>query len=109
MSRPKLRIKRDDTVIVITGKDKGRIGRVLRVLPDESSVVVEGVRRVKRHQRPSGDQPGTILSKEMPIHVSNVALWNAAEKRRVKVTYKVGDDGSKTRVDRESGQSLDKR
>jgi large subunit ribosomal protein L24 len=106
MSRPKLRIKRDDTVVVITGKEKGKIGRVLRVMPAEDKVVVEGVRRVKRHQKPVGEQPGAIVEKEAPIHVSNVALWNAAEGRRVKVAYKI-EDGKKIRVDRSTGQALD--
>ena len=107
MSRAKLRIKRDDTVIVITGKDKGKVGRVLRVMPEDDKVVVEGVRRVKRHQKPTGEQPGTIVEKEAPIHISNVALWNAAEGRRVRVGYKVGDDGKKVRVDRSTGAALD--
>ena len=87
MSRPKLRIKRDDMVIVIAGKQKGIVGRVLRVQPEDAKVVVEGVHRVKRHQKPVGEQPGTIVEKEAAVHVSNVALWNAAEGRRVKVSY----------------------
>lgn len=107
MSRAKCRIKRDDTVIVITGKEKGKVGRVLRVLPEDEKVVVEGVRRVKRHQKPVGEQPGTIVEKEAPIHVSNIALWNAKENRRVKVGYKVGDDGKKVRVDRSTGNPID--
>ena len=106
MSRPKLRIKRDDTVIVITGKEKGKIGRVLRVLPEDEKVIVEGVRRVKRHQKPVGEQPGAIVEKEAPIHVSNVALWNATENRRVKVGYETRD-GKKIRVDRSNGSTLD--
>lgn len=107
MSRPKLRIKRNDEVVVITGKDKGKTGRVLRVLPEAGQVVVEGVRRVKRHQRPVGDQPGGILYKEMPIDISNVALWNAAENRRVKVGYRILDDGRKVRVDRKTGNPIE--
>lgn len=106
MSRPKLRIKRDDTVVVITGKEKGKVGRVLRVIPEDDKVIVEGVRRVKRHQKPVGEQPGAIVEKEAPIHLSNVALWNAAEKRRVKVAYKI-TDGKKIRVDRSTGAALD--
>src|SRR5262245_51447928 len=102
----KFRIKRDDTVVVIAGKQKGATGRVLRVMPDEQRVVVEGVHRVKRHQKPVGDQPGSIVEKEAPIHVSNVALWNAAEKRRVKVGFEVRD-GKKVRVDKKSGAPLD--
>ena len=107
MSKQKSRIKRDDTVVVIAGKDKGKVGRVLRVMPADSRVVVEGVARVKRHRRATQDQAGGIVEKESPIHVSNVALWNADENRRVKVGYKVLDDGNKVRVDRKTGAVLD--
>jgi large subunit ribosomal protein L24 len=102
------RIKQKDEVVVTTGKDKGKTGRVVRVLPDEGKVVVEGVRRVRRHRRPVGDTPGGIVEKEMPIDISNVALWNSAENRRVKVGFKVLDDGRKVRVDRKTGDVLDK-
>ena len=106
MSRPKLRIRRDDTVVVTAGKDKGTVGRVLRVLRDDDKVVVEGVRKVKRHQKPVGEQPGAIIEKEMPVHISNVSLWNADESRRVKVGYK-SVDGKKVRIDRKTGAALD--
>jgi large subunit ribosomal protein L24 len=94
-------------VVVTTGKDKGKVGRVVRVLPDDRQVVVEGIRRVRRHRRPVGDTPGGIIEKEMPIDISNVALWNATEKRRVKVTYRVEGE-RKVRVDRKTGAALDK-
>ena len=103
----KCRIKRGDQVVVVAGKDKGQTGRVLRVLPAKRQVIVEGVRRVRRHQRPVGDQPGGILDKEMPIDISNVALWDAAEGRKVKVGYRTLDDGRKVRVDRSTGAVLD--
>jgi large subunit ribosomal protein L24 len=106
-SRNKCRIKSGDEVIVTTGKDKGTVGRVVRVLPAERQVVVEGVRRVRRHRRPVGDRPGGIVEKEMPIDISNVALWDAASGRRVKVTHQVRD-GKKVRVDRKTGAVLDK-
>lgn len=106
MSRPKFRIHRDDTVIVVSGKDRGKTGRVLRVMPDDQKVVVEGLKLVKRHQKPVGEQPGTIVYKEAPIHVSNVALWNADENRRVKVGFRI-EDGRKVRVDRKTGAAID--
>lgn len=107
MSRPKLRIKSGDEVVVTTGKDKGKTGRVLRVLTDTRQVVVEGVRRVKRHQKPVGDQPGGVIYKEMPVDVSNVALWDSANGRPVKVGYRVLEDGRKVRVDRKTGNPVD--
>jgi large subunit ribosomal protein L24 len=104
----KYRIKRDDTVVVISGRHKGSVGRVLRLLPQRERVVVEGVNRVKRHMKPVGERPGAIVEKEAPIHISNVAYWDAENGRRVKVGYQVLDDGRKVRVDRQSGAVLDK-
>jgi large subunit ribosomal protein L24 len=108
MSKVKCRIRRDDTVLVIAGKHKGRRGRVLRVLPDAGKLIVEGVNRVKRHQKPVGAQAGAIIEKEAPIHVSNVALWvgDADSGRRVKVGFQTVD-GRKVRVDRATGVVLD--
>jgi len=106
-SNNKCRIKSGDEVIVVAGKDKGKVGRVVEVIPADRQVVVEGVRRVRRHRRPVGDTPGGIIEKEMPIDISNVALWNATERRRVRVTYRVVDD-RKVRVDRKTGTVLDK-
>jgi large subunit ribosomal protein L24 len=105
-SNHKLRIRSGDMVVVISGRDKGTTGRVVRVLPAERKVVVEGVARVRRHKKPVGDTPGGIVEKEMPIDISNVALWNAAESRRVKVGFATKDD-RKVRVDRKTGTVLD--
>ena len=69
MANAKVRIKNGDDVKVIAGKDKGKIGRVLKVLPESRQLVVEGVRRVRRHQRPVGEQAGGIIEKEMPVDV----------------------------------------
>jgi large subunit ribosomal protein L24 len=108
MAKAKCRIKSDDTVLVLAGKDKGRRGRVLRVLPDDRRVVVEGVNRVKRHMKPVGDQPGGIVEKEASMDISNVALWVGGDDgRRVKVGYKILEDGRKVRVDRGTGDVLD--
>jgi len=102
----KLKIRRDDTVVVIAGKHKGKIGKVVRVMPLDSKVVVEGVAMVKRHVKAQGQQAGSIDEKEAAIHVSNVALWNAAEGRRVKVGFAVDSEGTKVRVDRKTGASV---
>jgi large subunit ribosomal protein L24 len=106
-TRNKCRIRSGDEIIVITGKDRGKVGRVVRVIPADRQVVVEGVRRVRRHRRPVGEMPGGIIEKEMPVDISNVALWNAAESRRVKVGFTTGEDGQKVRVDRSTGAVLD--
>jgi len=105
--KTKIKIHRDDVVVVVAGKFKGRVGKVVRVLPAEGRVVVEGVALQKRHMKAQGDQPGRIVEKERPLHISNVALWNAAEGRRVKVGFKSQDGAGKVRVDKKTGAALD--
>lgn len=107
MSKNKMRIRQGDTVVVIAGKDRGRTGKVLRVVPESRQVAVEGVAVVKRHVKPVGDQGGGIVNKEALIDASNVALWDAADGRRVKVGFREVD-GRKLRVDRKTGAVLDK-
>lgn len=104
----KLKIRRDDMVVVTTGRNKGQVGKILRVLPDQGRVIVEKINLVKRHIKPQGDRPGGVVEKEASIHVSNVALWNAAEGRPVKVGWKILADGTKVRIDRKSGVEIDK-
>jgi len=106
MSKPKLRIHKDDVVVVIAGKNKGRTGKVLRVLPTENRVVVEGVAVVKRHMKGQGDQPGRIVEREAAIHASNVALWDAENNRSRKASIRRSEEGGVVRVDRKSGQQI---
>jgi large subunit ribosomal protein L24 len=104
--RAKSRIKSGDEVIVVAGNQKGTVGRVLKVMPSDRKVVVEGVRRVKRHRKPVGETPGGIIEKEMPIDISNVALWDAESEQRVKVGYRM-EDGKKVRFNRRTGATFD--
>jgi large subunit ribosomal protein L24 len=103
----KFKIKRDDVVVVIAGKHKGQTGKVVRVLRDREAVLVEKVNLVKRSVRAQQGRQGGIVEKEAPIHISNVALWNAEEQRPVKVGYKFLEDGRKVRFDKKTGQSID--
>lgn len=103
----KLKIKRNDLVVVVAGKHKGKTGKVLRVLPERGRVVVEKINLVKRHVKPQGDRPGGVLEKEASLHLSNVALWNPTEGRRVKVGFKTLADGTRVRVDRKTGAEID--
>lgn len=103
----KLKVHRDDTVIVIAGKFKGRTGKVVRVLTDDRRVVIEGVALQKRHMKAQGEEAGRIIEKERAIDISNVAVWNASENRRVKVAFRVLEDGSKVRIDKKTGAQLD--
>jgi large subunit ribosomal protein L24 len=103
----KLKIKKGDKVVVITGKDKGKTGEVLRVLPKDSRLVVQGVNMVKRHTRPAMGQPGGIVEKESTIHISNVAHIDPKSNKPTRVGYKELGDGRKVRVARRSGEVLD--
>jgi len=102
------RIRKGDDVIVTAGRDKGKRGTVLRRVDDEH-VVVEGVNRVKKHQRPNPMKgvTGGIVDKDMPIHVSNVALFNPAMKKADRTGLKTLEDGRKVRVFKSSGEQVD--
>jgi large subunit ribosomal protein L24 len=103
----KFKIKRDDMVIVTAGKSRGATGRVLKLLRRDSKVIVEKVNLVQRHVKPKGDQPGGTVEKEAPIHISNVALWDASESRKIRVGWRTLDDGTKKRFDKKTGQVID--
>lgn len=101
------KIKKDDEVIVITGKDKGKRGKVRRVLEDR--VVVAGVNMVKKHQRanPQAGVAGGIVEKEAAIQVSNVAIFNPQTSKADRVGFKVQEDGKKVRIFKSSGEVID--
>jgi large subunit ribosomal protein L24 len=100
-------IRKDDTVQVLTGDDKGKRGRVLRVLRDENKVVVEGVNRVYKHLKPSQRNPqGGRLSKEMPVNVSNVALIDPQTNQPTRVGIRYTDDGTKELYAKKSGARI---
>jgi len=108
-----MRIKTDDTVIVISGKDKGKSGRVIRVEPARRRVFVEGLNIIKRHQRPrtmdsqkQGSQGG-IIEKEGPIDVSNVMLLDPGDNKPTRVGMRVAEDGARIRVSKRTGKPID--
>ncbi|GGP28103.1 50S ribosomal protein L24 [Silvimonas amylolytica] len=100
------KIRKGDEVIVITGKDKGKRGTVLRVIPNEDRIVVEGVAVVKKHQKPNPmrGQQGGIVEKNASIHVSNVAIFNATTGKADRVGFKVLEDGKKVRFFKSNGE-----
>ena len=102
------KIRKGDEVVVLAGKDKGRRGAVVRRVDDER-VVVEGVNRVKKHVRPNPmkGETGGIVEKEMPIHVSNIALFNPAAQKADRVGFKVLEDGRKVRFFKSNGELVD--
>ena len=102
----KYKIKKGDQVIVTTGRDKGRRGEVIQVLREENRVLVQGCNIVKRHTRPTQTNPGGIINKEAPLHVSNVAHIDPDSGSATRVGYEV-KDGKKIRIARRSGKALD--
>jgi len=104
----KLHVKKDDTVFVITGKDKGKKGRIIASYPRQNRVLIEGINMVKKHTKPSQqNQQGGIISQEAPIHVSNVMLIDPQSGKPTRVGYKVLENGSKVRVATRSGEVID--
>jgi large subunit ribosomal protein L24 len=105
-----LKIRKNDTVVVISGKDKGKRGRVIEVLPKDARVRVEGVNRIKRHTKPNPQKnvKGGIVERENPVHVSTVSLIDPKTDKPTRVGVKVAADGSRLRVATRSGLLLDK-
>ena len=104
----KRKIRKDDEVIVLTGRDKGKRGAVLRIITKTDRVLVEGVNVTKRHVKPTqADPQGGIVEREAPIHISNVALIDPASDRPTRARYKNLEDGRKVRVAARSGEVID--
>jgi large subunit ribosomal protein L24 len=103
------KIRKGDQVVVITGKDKGKRGTVLKAVSEDSRLLVEGINRVKKHAKPNPMKglTGGIIEKEMPIHISNVAIFNPATGKADRVGFKTLDDSRKVRVFRSNGEVVD--
>jgi large subunit ribosomal protein L24 len=102
-----LKIKKGDHVVVITGKDKGKKGEVLKILPSENRAIVKSVAMVRRHQRQTTTQDGGIITKEAAIHISNLALEDPKDGKPTRVGFKFLKDGRKVRFARRSGEVID--
>ena len=102
------KIKKGDKVVVISGSDKGKTGEVLKVLPDDNRVVVQGVKMIKRHTRPSAGNQGGIVEKEAAIHVSNVAHIDPKTDKPTRVGFKFIEDNRKVRFAKGSGEVIDR-
>ena len=100
------KIRKGDKVVVLTGKDKGRTGEVTQVMPKEDRAVVKGINMVKRHQKQTQNQEGGIISKESPIHLSNIAIVGK-DGKATRVGFKIQADGTKVRVAKRSGAEID--
>ena len=107
MTQAKMKIKKGDKVIVLTGKDKGKTGEVLKAMPTQSRVIVQGVNIVKKHNKPTQFSAGGIEEIEKSIHVSNVAIADPKEDKPSRVGYKTLKTGNKIRVSKKSGETVE--
>ncbi|MBV8121780.1 MAG: 50S ribosomal protein L24 [Alphaproteobacteria bacterium] len=103
-----MKIKKGDNVVVISGRDKGRTGEVLRTFPGDQRVIVQGVNIAKRHTKPRMGEPGGIIEKELPLHISNLAHIDPASGKPTRIGYKILGDGRKVRFARRSGEVIDR-
>jgi large subunit ribosomal protein L24 len=101
------KIKKGDKVVVLTGRDRGRNGEVIRMMPSESRALVRGINMVKRHQKQSAQAEGGIIAKEAPIHVSNLAIADPKDGKPTRVGFKTLEDGRKVRFAKRSGDLID--
>lgn len=110
MTVASLKIKKGDTVQIITGKDRGLKGKVIRAYPELNKVLVEGANRITRHTRVQqsarGSQSGGIITQEAPIHVSNVQIIDPSDGRPTRIGYRINEDGTKVRISRRTGTEL---
>jgi large subunit ribosomal protein L24 len=101
------KIKKGDKVVVLTGRDSGKSGEVLQVMPKESRAVVRGINVVRKHQKQTMQQEGGIISKELPVHLSNLAIADPKDGKPTRVGFKIMDDGRKVRFAKRSGDLID--
>jgi large subunit ribosomal protein L24 len=101
------KIRKGDKVVVLAGKDKGRTGEVLRMMPKEDRAIVRGVNMIKRHQRQTANQEAGIITREAPIHVSNISVADPKDGKPTRVGFKKLDDGRKVRIAKRSGEQID--
>jgi large subunit ribosomal protein L24 len=102
-----LKIKKGDHVVVLTGKDKGKRGEVLKMMPAENRAIVKGIAMIRRHQRQTANQDGGIISKEAAIHISNLALEDPKDGKPTRIGFKFLKDGRKVRFAKRSGEVID--
>ena len=102
----KLKIKKGDEVIVLAGKDKGKKGKIVKLLPKLNKAIVSDINKVKKHQKPNNDQPGGITDKEMKIHISNIAFYDPSSKKPVKIGLKISDKNKKSRINKSTGKVI---
>ena len=101
----KFKLKKGDEVVVLAGKDKGKTGKIVKLIPKQMKAIVSEINRVKKNQKPDNNQPGGIIDKEMPIHISNLSFYDPELKKGIKIGYKIIND-KKSRINKSSGKEI---
>ena len=101
----KIKLKKGDEVIVLAGKDKGKTGKIVKIIPKQMKAIVSEINRVKKNQKPDNNQPGGIIDKDMPLHISNLAFYDPELKKGIKISYKFNND-KKIRINKSSGKEI---
>ena len=101
----KFKLKKGDEVIVLTGKDKGKTGKIVKMIPKINKVIVADINKVKKNQKPDNNQTGGIIEKDMPIHISNLSFYDSQQKKGVKIGYKLNKD-KKVRINKSTGKEI---
>tara|TARA_B100001057_G_scaffold387657_1_gene394905 strand:- start:144 stop:461 length:318 start_codon:yes stop_codon:yes gene_type:complete len=102
----KFKLKKGDEVIVLTGKDKGKTGKIVKMIPKKMKAIVSEINRVKKNQKPDNNQPGGIIDKEMPMHISNLSFYDPELKKGIKVGFKMNNNNKKVRINKSSGKEI---
>ena len=101
----KFKLKKGDEVIVLAGKDKGKTGKIVKMIPKQMKAIVSEINKVKKNQKPDNNQPGGIIDKDMPIHISNISFYDSELKKGVRVGYKL-EKNKKFRINKSSGKEI---
>ncbi len=101
----KFKLKKGDEVIVLAGKDKGKTGKIVKMIPKHMKAIVSEINKVKKNQKPDNNQPGGIIDKEMPMHISNLSFYDPSLKKAIKIGYKL-EKNKKTRVNKVTGKEI---
>ncbi len=106
MINKKIKLKKGDEVIVLAGKDKGKTGKITKIIPSTNKAIVSGINKVKKHQKPDNNQAGGIIEKEMPIHISNLAYYDAKLKKGIRLGILIDNKNKKLRINKSTGKPI---
>ena len=106
MISKKIKLKKGDEVIVLAGKDKGKTGKITKMIPSANKAIVSGINKVKKHQKPDNNQAGGIIEKEMPIHISNLAYYDSKLKKGIRLGILIDNKNKKLRINKSTGKPI---